>query len=202
MSIDKSEIRIGLANEIGNTLDDALEAAEKEISFFEGGNNALQQVGERVQALAKDVDKDLDEGLIKELEVAALVKRYITRAVGIIGTGARSAENKRLQAEGKTIAFRSSVKAVKKVIDAEQAQLRTIIAHAKQIKELADKANADDVDVDLRRGPGDHPGSSIKTQRLAEELAERACYPPSKPKPKPKPKPRRKKTAKNAPDTG
>lgn len=181
MSLDKSEIRIGVAREIGCALDDALEAAQGEIKFFEGGASALVQAGKQIQALAKIVDEDLEKetGEIPDLAAATLVKKFITRAVAVVESGARTAENHRLVSEGKTRALQAAVGGIKKRIDVEQIRVDATRLEAARVLagEAADGPKAD-------RAVGAHPGGGIKAQRLAEELAAQEKPPPKKRRPK------------------
>ena len=167
MSLEKSEVRIGVANEIGCALDDALEGARGQVKYCEGGNAFLLTAQKKVQALAKLVDDDLDgkgEGLIPDIETAKLVKKFITRAVAIVGSEAATAGNAKLVATGHVQAYESAVKNLKKKVDLETAK----VAQAKKNEETTLKGGAFD---HLPRTTGQHPGPSIKAQGQAEEAA-------------------------------
>jgi len=175
MSLEKSEVRIGVANEIGCAMDDALEAARGQVKYCEGGNAFLLTAQKKVQALAKLVDDDLDgkgEGLIKDPETAGLVKKYITRAVAIVGSEAATAGNAKLVAMGHVQAYETAVKGIKKKVDLENAK----VAQAKKNEEKALRGGAFDGArlVGSHRLVGEHPGPGIKAQRQAEEAAEKA----------------------------
>lgn len=169
MSLEKSEVRIGVANEIGCAMDDALEAARGQVKYCEGGNVLLLLAQRKVQALAQLVDDDLDgkgEGLIKDLETAKLVKKYITRAVTIIGSDAAGAANAKLVATGHVQAYEMAIKGLKKKVDLETAK----VAQAKKNAETVLKGGAFD---DASRGTGQAPQPGIKMRRLAEEAADK-----------------------------
>lgn len=192
MSLEKSEVRIGVANEIGCAMDDALEAARGQVKYCEGGNAFLLTAQKKVQALAKLVDDDLDgkgEGLIKDPETAGLVKKYITRAVAIVGSEAATAGNAKLVAMGHVQAYEAAVKGIKKRVDTETTRVA-------QLKEDAKKVHAGGAFTPARRVTGQAPGPSIKTQRLAEAAAGK----PKKAAKKATKKVARKKKRADAPD--
>lgn len=168
MSLEKSEVRIGVANEIGCAMDDALEKAKGQVKYCEGGNAVLLLAQKKVQALSKLVDEDLDgkgEGLIKDLETATLVKKYISRAVGILGSEAVNAANMKLMSMGQAQAYEAAVKGIKKRVDAEASK----VVQLKKDTELVLKGGAFE---HAGRTTGQAPGPTIKAQRQAEEAAE------------------------------
>lgn len=178
MSLDKSEVRIGVATEIGVALDDALEAAHGETKFFEGGNSALVQAARQVQGLARLVDDDVDgksgTNEIPDLATASLLKKYITRAVAILESGAKAADNSRLIAEGKKRALEAAVSGVKKRVDTEKLRMEQARVMAEAILKEAQEAKG------TERAAGTHPGSSVKARRQAEEIAAEAAGPSSR----------------------
>lgn len=183
MGIAKYEVRIGVAIEIGCALDDALEAAQAEVKFFEGGGSALVQAERQVQALNEHVDKDLDgegDGLITSLEISKAVKRYVARAVAIIQTATHAAEQRRLMAQGKVLAYKAAVGSVKKRVDQEKELLQQVRARAVEMA----RAPAQEAGTGKEAHQNSaHPGATIKVQRQAEELAAEALT-NAKPAPK------------------
>lgn len=170
MSLEKSEVRIGVANEIGCAMDDALEAARGQVKYCEGGNAFLLLAQKKVQALAKLVDDDLDgkgEGLIKDIETADLVKKFVTRAVAIIGSEAAGAGNAKLVATGHVQALEAAVKNLKKKVEAETAK----VAQARKNEETVLKGGAFS---NAPRATGQAPKPGIKARRQAEEAAGKA----------------------------
>jgi hypothetical protein len=174
MNLDKSELKIGVAHELGCRLDDNLEATQKETTRFEGANQALQQVSKAIEGLLPHVDKDIEEGKFG-LEAAADIKRYILRAAQVATNLSKVAENNRLIYSGRIQAMEMSVKIVKKFQEDEA----TKVANFK--KAVSEGAIVEEVSglTPAMGGPrpvtGIRPGMSIKEQRLAEAAAEAAA---------------------------
>ena len=157
--MDKGEIRAATVHELGCKFEDMLEASKQDESRNEGAKGALHLAAKKVSELQAHVDKDLDEGVFANLDgplaVAALVKKYITRACSILESGAVTAENHRLMAQGRSTAFHQMIDNMKKLHDLET-------------EKVAQKKAADAEGV-LRRAVGTHPGVSLKEQRKLEE---------------------------------
>jgi hypothetical protein len=190
MSLEKSEIKCAVIHEFGNAMDDALEAAAKDVHLAQGAHAGLLQTEKKVAALAVHVDKDLDEGkldLDSSLEIAKIIKVYIQRAVAVVHSDAMSYEQRVFMAQGRMSAFEQNVKLAKKMYDMESRK--------------ADAVREAESDPSKSNGQGRHvgvrPAATIKQQRLAEEEAGRLTG-ETKPKAKPKAKRTRKAAAPKA----
>ncbi len=165
MSIEKSEVKVAAAHEIGCRLDDALEATTKDLYRLEGAVTALKQAVQIVESIGKVVDKDMDDGRFG-LEEATHIKQYLHRATLMVTNLQTNAESNRVAQTGKIQAMETAVKIAKNFKDAEDAKaqtLRTALAQA--------RANGTSEE---RRPVGGHPGLTIKEQRLAEAAAQSA----------------------------
>lgn len=159
MSIEKSEIKILTAQEIGVRLDDLVEAATKEEATLSGAKQALTTAAMKVEELQKHVEKDLDEGKI-DLEQQKLIKPWIDRAAGVIRNLATQAEVNQLQARGKIMAFKQSVAEVKRVQDVEKAKVEAAKAPPDTLIE----------GQPAKRAPGQHPGDPLAKRRRRPNL--------------------------------
>ena len=163
MSIEKSEIKVAAAHEIGCRLDDALEATTKDLYRLEGAVTALKQAVQIVESMGKVVDKDMDDGRFG-LEEATHIKQYLHRATLMVTNLQTNAESNRVAQTGKIQAMETAVKIAKNFKDSEDSKaqtLRTALAQA--------RANGTSEE---RRSVGAHPGLTIKEQRLAEAAAQ------------------------------
>jgi len=173
MNLDKSELKIGVAHELGCRLDDTLESVQKDVLRFEGATQAFLQAAQAVEALLTHVDKDIAEGKFG-LEVAGDIKKYLVRASQVSANLAKQAENNRLIHSGRVQAMEMSVKIVKKFQEDEATKVANF---KKALSEGAIVEEASGLGPALggpRPVPGIRPGMSIKERRLAEEAASAA----------------------------
>lgn len=163
MSIEKAEIKVGTAHEIGCRLDDLLDGVNKDLYRLEGAATAFRKGAESVAALAKIVDGEIDKGEY-DLEVATRIKRFIGRAQQMLVNLAVNADNNRITQVGKVQAMQTAVGAVKKFKDAEEAKVNSI-------RQAMLSSNGEAV-AGEPRPVGVRPPLSVKNRRLAEELAQ------------------------------
>lgn len=163
MSIEKSEVKVGTAHELGCRLDDALESLTKDLYRLEGSLTALKHAAQSADVIYKTIDRDIDEGKI-ELEEASRAKKYIEKYVGVLNSSASQSENNRVVQMGKMQAMQIAVQIAKKFKDDEENKLNVLKTAYSNLK-------AQDVsDVKETRPAGVRPGLSIKERRLAAEL--------------------------------
>jgi len=192
MNIEKAEVKVAVAHEIGCRLDDTREAARSEVAQWEGANASLVQAGRAIEELARHVDKDVDEGLY-DLEVAKHVKKYLTRAAAVAQNLGTQAGAQRLMAQGKVQALESAVKVVQKF---HEEETRKVAGFKRALETGLVRLEPDGTPQATSPGttlPGVRPGMSIKEQRLAEEAAEAKAAEikaePAAPEPVPEPVP-------------
>lgn len=127
MALDKLKMRKSVLHDQGAKLDDVLESAERGFYSAEGSKKSLIQVAGAIQNLAKEVDKDLEEGLIDgldgSLKVAEYVKRWISRAAGCCEGAANQAEAAKLISQGRVEGLKKAVALVKADYDSTEAKL-------------------------------------------------------------------------------
>lgn len=163
MSIEKAEIKVGTAHEIGCRLDDVLEGTNKDLYRLEGAATAFRKGAESVETLAKAVEVELEKGEY-DLEVAARLKRYISRAQQMLTNLAMNADNNRITQAGKVQAMQMAVGIVKKFKDAEESKINTL-----RQAMLISQGEAVSGEP---RAAGLRPAMSIKERRIAEEAAQ------------------------------
>lgn len=172
MSIDKTDIKVGAAHEIGCRLDDVLDGATKDMYRLEGAASAFQQATKSIESLMKIVDKDLDGDKI-DLETIKIIKSYVQRAHNAMTNLASQAETNKLTQSGKVQAMQKAIEITKKFKDEElnKAQnLRTAYVRMKEQLEAREKNSTDSTgtvidDEKLPRPTGMRPGLSIKERR-------------------------------------
>jgi len=174
VNVEKAELKILVATDIGASIEDSFEAAKKEMCRQEGAVGAFVQAAKACEQLCEHVDKDVEEGKIESLEVAVVVKRWITRTADIQRNLQRRAENLGMAAAGKVSALEQTVALVSKYRQIEEVKL--------QAARLISPDDPSAAEVTRR------PGLSIKERRLAEQEAERAeaeklLVPPAPPAP-------------------
>jgi hypothetical protein len=170
MNLDKSELKIGVAHELGCRLDDTLEAAQKDVLRFEGAIQAFLQASQAVEGLLSHVDKDIDEGKL-DLQVAAEIKKYLVRASQVSAVLAKQAENNRLVHSGRVLAMEMSVKIVKKFQEDEATKVANFKKALSEGTIVEETSGFTPTAGGPRPVPGIRPGMSIKERRLAEEAA-------------------------------
>jgi len=164
--MDKGEIKAATVHELGCKFEDMLEAAKLDEARNEGAKTALLMASKKVSELSVHVDRDLDEGVFGNVDgplaVAALIKKYLTRAAAVLESGAASAENHRLMSAGRSQAFQQMIENMRKLHDLELEK-----SVQRKLAEVEGE----------RHIPGVHPGLSLKDQRLAEEVPAKEVIP-------------------------
>lgn len=170
MSTLKAQIKIGTINELGNKLDDFKEVAEKEIPRCEGYDRCLKELEDGLQSIFERVDIERDEGKFDEvkeaLEVAKIVKQFLTRVQGSIVNLRLRNEKVRFIAEGKVLGLKASIDAAKKMMDAEVQKVQDLETAARTGTVVVEEDGTPVHQGDLRGRPvGVHPGDPLADRR-------------------------------------
>jgi arginyl-tRNA synthetase len=173
MNVDKADIKIFTAHEIGVRLDDLLESNTKEMHRLEGGVLQLKRAADSVSALMKVVDQEMDEGKF-DLEQAKTIKRFVERAHQMVTNLMIQTDNNRIIWQGRLQGFEASVEAVKKFQDAESKKVEALRAALAAKKAALVDGEHEMVDADAGRPDGVRPAMTIKQRRLLEEAEEKA----------------------------
>ena len=172
MGIDKSEIKILTANNIGADLEDMQEAAQRAEYTHEGARKALAEAGVKVAQLAGHIERDLEEGKIdvaelkEPLGIERLLKRYLGKAIGVLDNLHEGAKIAHATSAGMASAYKKSMGVSKKVKDDEIAKVKGLLETLELAKQVGD---GEEVDLTAGSRPaGRHPGNPLAARRAAE----------------------------------
>jgi hypothetical protein len=185
MSTEKAELKVLVADEIGNGLREALREAEARIHAARGAATIVAATQREIQTIVQAVVAEWKEGKVTldpEDPVAAgkyAVDRLMAAARKVHDIGENAAQSV-LRAEGEVEGMRKALRQVVDMRVREQGKA-----------DAARREEAAPLEHGGPRPPGVHPGLTLKAQRQAE------ATPAEAPKTKPPRKPSRsgKKTA-------
>jgi hypothetical protein len=166
MSIEKAELKILIATDIGASIEDSLEAAKKDMYRQEGAVTSFGQAAKACEMLCEVVNKDLDEGRVASMELAEAIKLWLTRAANAQRNLARNAENGGMSAGGKVTALEGAIALIAKYRQVEQLKIA-------QARVAVPAPQSGEASVHAAR----FPGMPIKERRLAEERLAQAPEP-------------------------
>lgn len=146
MSIEKAEIKRGTAHEIGTKLDDALDAATRNLHRLEGTHEGLKLGVTRIEALLAEVDQEVENKTL-DLPKAKIAKTHIAKAMATIAEMATAAKREHVVAQGRVQGLELSVKLTKIIYDSEDNKCM-----------LSSKPGK-------KRKTGERPSPSIKKRR-------------------------------------
>jgi len=167
MTLEKAELKMSVAHELGCQVDDQLAGAEKDGLRHAGAKSALFHAAKEInRQLHAAVKRDLEEGAFEgekfpesELQLQSLINRWISRASGLCENMAQMHESQEIVKAGETAGLKKVIDRIKKYHDAERQ------------KAAALKDAEDGKVVPIRggtRASGQHPGPTLKDRRLAE----------------------------------
>ena len=206
MSLEKTELRMKVIDEIGQKVDDMLSTAKTKSLEWQGAVDSLGAAQKNLQSIMPYVDKDLEDGKFDNLEplqIAQLLKNQVTRCMGALLTMEEHAKTQRAKSQGKEEAHKA-------VFDFATNMVKSELAKMERMKALL--ASEDPIIGAAPRRPGEGPGPSLKERRLQEEAQEKkakeaSSEPPSEgvkeeaKEPEKKAKKRTKRTAKKTAST-
>jgi len=173
VNVNKAEIKIFTAHELGCRLDDLLESNTKDMYRLEGGVVALRQATTALEGLLAVVDKEMDAEKF-DLEQAKEIKRYVQRAIQAVTNMVLNTDNNRIAYGGRIQALGLAVDIAKKYQDEESKKVASLQAAVEQNRVVKDGDSHTMLDGAGDRPVAVRPGLSLKEQRLAEEAAEAA----------------------------
>jgi len=173
MGIDKAEVKILTANEIGASIEDMMEEAQKNEHMYAGAKNALGDAYKNIGNLVDVFKREVEEGTIKfdELrepeKIEGLVRKFIARAMNIVESMQLQAQNSQIGAAGMVAAFTKAMGIPKKVMDVERGKMEAVKAAIE-----AQLRGDGDEDLELGRPAarvtGTHPGDPLAARRIPE----------------------------------
>lgn len=161
MGVEKSEIKMAVAHELGAGFDDALEAAERDIYRWDGAKTSLRGAASAIEGLMEHAKRDLDAELLNE-ESFKLVRKWVQRATEIVRNLRTQAEVHEQRSHGRVEALKTSVKITKKLYDDEQAKLKALQEHVEE------EPTGEVTRLGPRRPTGVRPPNVIAAKKAAE----------------------------------
>ena len=158
MTLTKTELRSAGMSEVGNKLDDVLEATKHELHRAEGGQASVQVSMERVLQLTTTVNKEVDDGVLS-IDDAKLVKTWLVKVQMLLKGQAAENDNRMMVSKGVVLGVDRAVKVAKTMYDLEMA--KAMPADEQHGSAVAPGGGVSAV-----------PKMSIKERRLAEEKAQ------------------------------
>ena len=125
MSIEKAQLKMAVAHEIGARIDDVLEAAVVMETRLSGAPDWIRKSAQAVLAMHAEVDKDVDGGKC-DLEQAKVLKDLITKAAGRVQSVLAVAESEQRIAAGKVVGLKLAVEVTKRVHTEEELKAAKI----------------------------------------------------------------------------
>lgn len=190
MSLEKSEVKASTINEVGNKLEDKLEAAKAEMSEAKGIRAGFDFVLRRMEqlTLALDGDVKVDPPKVTEEEYK-VAKKYLSIVSQHLQEMIKNATDQVLRMQGKVAALDQTVQLVGGMLKVEEGKVAAIRSGAlvsEDSGQLPGPSPSDAPVLPLRQ-PGTHPGNPIAA------LHARGLEPPQPPK-------KRGRRKKHAPD--
>lgn len=194
---DKIQLTIALATELGADLEDRLEGERKAVSELTGAHQALKQASKKVPvdlvavleaSLAKG--EEIKDGM-ESVEVAQLVRKYLTRVGDYLSHLADVEQQKAVIEGGRVAGLEDAMKVIQRRRDDETLKLQRMVEAAKQIqndevvagpRSSGEAARAEHGTAAERRA-AEH-GAVLETEPSAEPLTEQAEPVVAKPKKK------------------
>jgi hypothetical protein len=158
VGVQKSEIKMAVAHELGNGFDDALEAANRDCYRWDGAKTSLKKAVTAIEGLVEHAKRDLDAETLTD-EQYVLVRKWLQRSAEVIRNLNAQAEIKEQRAHGRVEAFKTVVKITKKVYDDESNKRDALL----------EQPDSDETRPVPERPVGMCPQNTIAERREAEE---------------------------------
>jgi len=183
--LDKSQLTITVATELGADLEDRLDGERKAMNELTGAQQALKQAAKKVPvdlvaALEASLEKgeEIKDGM-ESIEVAQLIRKYLTRVGDYLTHLGEVEQQKAIIQGGRVAGLADAMKVVQKRREDEVTKLQRMIEAAKQIQN-------DEVVADVRT-TGEAARSehgTVAERRAAEHVAAPTLSQVEKPKKK------------------
>jgi hypothetical protein len=134
MNLNKSMLKVDIANDLGADLEDSLDSEQKTTNELAGGANALKQAAIKVpRDLVAKVEDDtkIKDGLA-EHEVRKMIKEYLTRAGDYLNHLSTIELQKAITQGGRVEGLRQAMALIKKQRDTETVKLKQMLALAQE----------------------------------------------------------------------
>ena len=165
MAIDKSELKMAVAHELGAGFDDALERAAADTNKWVGAKTALGDAATAIEKLLAHISQDVkDEDMTIEQSTAA--QKYVRRAAEICRNLKLKAEIHEQRAHGRVEALGTVIKVTKNLFEKEKSKVEALKAHA--------ETEDEEPDAEVSRRPtgrptGARPPNVIGAKKIADK---------------------------------
>ena len=173
MNIDKSQIKMIVANDIGADIEDRLEGERRAANELSGGAQALKQAAKKVpNDLIAAINNEMEEGKISDgMEahlVVQLVKKYLTKAGDFLAHLGDIEQQKAIVQGGRVDGMMSTIDMVKKVRDVEADKV-------KQLIELAKQEEGENLRTPAGLAKAEHGTAAERRLKKVEPKVKKAC---------------------------
>lgn len=171
MGIEKAEIKIGLAKDLGRKYAEMAKALDVTLHKIDGEQEGYKKATLSLKSIYQRVDDDLDAGRFEglgPLEIAKVVKTAITQVGGCLDNLTEEARASKFKTQGRLDGLVKAIEVVQKVADSEQGKISALVAALEE----ADLSSSEGSTAQgpSRRPVGHRPSASIAAQRKAENL--------------------------------
>lgn len=161
MTIEKSDFKMLVLNNMGAQCDDMREQALADTHRYEGATQFAKQAIQNIQGLLARVDKDIEEGKFESLEEASKAKKNYQTCANMLENMATKAEIQLHITRGKVEMAAQVIGVIKKEHDAEKGKAEAVAAAQLLKQEPPDPTKV----TPMRRPVGVHPGIGLKASR-------------------------------------
>lgn len=137
MTIDKAQLKILIANNLGATIEDRLEGERKAQYELQGSAHALKQAAQKVpHDLIAKLEREQQEGVnvikdgLEAHHVVGLIKLWLTKAGDFLGHLSDVEQQKAVIQGGRAAGLEEAMRIVKQMRDETTQRLQEIVARA------------------------------------------------------------------------
>lgn len=173
MSVEKSEVKVHTANDIGVAIEDLLEQAQRAEKMHEGAKLILAEAIKNVGLLPEHLERDITEGKVKldelgSLEaISGLVRKYLGHVQNMLENMRLGSQNAAIGSAAMAVAYQKSMGVAQRVRDTEKSKIDAVAKI---------EGTPEGEDVDLRRTKsrvdGQHPGNPLAARREVKPEAQ------------------------------
>lgn len=166
MSLEKSELKKAVLNDVGADVEDMLESAQAQLAEHRGAKRSLRETAIKLGAVSKAIDDELDQGKLdaigpEPLKLAAYAKQQVQRCIETLLGASKHEENLELASQGAISVTKAMMARVLKKVELETTKQQALAA-----------TDSEEAVSQRDRATGQRPAPSIAAQRKAEEATQ------------------------------
>lgn len=176
MGIEKSELKIDMAKNIGQHYAALIKEGSEEVLRCEGERRAYQQAAEALNPIFARVDQDLQNSKFDEvsepLAFAKMVKDYLVLVVSSLESLKARAEVNKIHTLGNVNGILKASEYIQRIAASEQGKLEATLAALEGQPSVSMVEGEESIPLPSGKRPtGYHPGMSEAAQRKAERTS-------------------------------